>query len=224
MNSKLKFVFDKERDLKNIWETANSKYQFMDFSKNMPKKWVEICKDKSFDECKNELKKEVAIIHDSKLIDYFVEGVKKSWKLIEKEYFKRLEKITRKKIIAKDVTVYITTAGRCPYDGGDYEWFFVNYFSSFANVLVTCGHEIMHFNFHQFFWKDVEKQIGKEKTSDLKEALTILLNIEFNDLWFVSDRGYEVHRELREFIAKEWVKEKDFKKLLEKCIKYLKRK
>jgi hypothetical protein len=39
MNPKLKFVFYKDRDLKNIWETANSQYQYMDFSKNMPKKW-----------------------------------------------------------------------------------------------------------------------------------------------------------------------------------------
>lgn len=221
MNPKLNFIFDKERDLKNIWETANSKSRFMDFSKNMPKKWVEICKDKSFKECHDQLEKELKIIHDSELISYFVECVNKSWKSIEKEYFKRLENITGKKIISNDVIVYITTAGRCPYDY-KYEWFFVNYFSSFSQVLATCGHELMHFNFHQFFCNDVEKQIGKDKTSDLKEALTMLLNIEFNDLWFVGDRGYEPHKELRKFIAKEWVKEKDFKKLLEKCIDHIK--
>jgi hypothetical protein len=55
MNPKLKFVFTKEKDLKNIWKTANSNSQFMDFSKNMPKKWVEICKNKSFKECHEEL-------------------------------------------------------------------------------------------------------------------------------------------------------------------------
>jgi hypothetical protein len=222
MDPKLKFVFDKEKDLYNIWETTNSNSQFTDFSKNMPKKWVEICKNKTFRGCKKELKKELTTVHNSKLIDYFAEGVEKSWKLIEKEYFKRLNKITGKKILAKDITVYITTAGRCPYDGKDYEWFFVNYFSSFAYVLVTCGHELMHFNFHQFFWKDIEQQIGKEKTSNLKEALTVLLNLEFNDLWFVEDRGYTLHQELREFITNQWKKQKDFDLLLNKCVEHLK--
>jgi hypothetical protein len=160
------------------------------------------------------LKKEVAIIHDSKLIRYFIEGVEKSWRVIEKEYFKRLEKITGEKILAYDVKVLITTAGRCPYDGDYYKWFFINYFSSFAQVLATCGHELMLFNFHQFYWDEVEKQIGKDKTSDLKESLTMLLNIEFNDLWFVGDKGYEPHKELREFIAKEWIKEKFLKNYL----------
>jgi len=52
--------------------------------------------------------------------------------------------------------------------------------------------------------------------------LTILLNLEFKDLWFVEDRGYDVHKELRNFISDEWKKEKDFEKLLDKCILYLK--
>ncbi len=80
----------------------------------------------------------------------------------------------------------------------------------------------MHLYFHKFYWKKVESQIGKEKTSDLKEALTILLNAEFKDLWFFKDEGYKVHKNLREFILSELEKEKDFEKLLEKCINYLK--
>ena len=56
----------------------------------------------------------------------------------------------------------------------------------------------------------------------LKEALTVLLNLEFKDLWFIEDEGYKKHKELREFIAQEWKKEKDFEKLLKKCVKYLK--
>ena len=79
----------------------------------------------------------------------------------------------------------------------------------------------MLFRSHKIYWDKIESQIGKDKTGDLKEALTVLLNLEFKDLWFVEDKGYESHKELRDFILEEWKKEKDFEKLLEKCIKFL---
>ena len=64
----------------------------------------------------------------------------------------------------------------------------------------------MHLYFHKFYWDDVEEQIGKEKTGNLKESLTILLNLEFKDLWFDTDYGYKEHKELRNFIEKQWRK------------------
>ncbi len=82
----------------------------------------------------------------------------------------------------------------------------------------------MHLYFHKFYWDSVEKKLGKEKTSDLKEALTVLLNLEFKDLWFVEDKGYESHKELRNFIMEKWKEEKDFEKLLEKCVEYIRNK
>ena len=45
MIPKLIFIFDKERDLRNIWETANKENSYMNFVTNIPKKWFEICKD-----------------------------------------------------------------------------------------------------------------------------------------------------------------------------------
>ena len=80
----------------------------------------------------------------------------------------------------------------------------------------------MHLQFHNTYWKEVEEKIGNRKTSDLKEALTVLLNLEFKDLWFVQDMGYDMHKELRDFISKQWKKKKDFNILLDKCIKHLK--
>ena len=67
-----------------------------------------------------------------------------------------------------------------------------------------------------------ETEEGKEKTADLKEALTVLLNLEFRNLWVVEDAGYEVHKELRNFITNKWNEEKDFDILIQKCITHLK--
>ena len=98
----------------------------------------------------------------------------------------------------------------------------INFFSPIPHSLRTIGHEIMHFQFYKYFFNKIEKEIGKEKTEDLKEALTVLLNLEFRNLWLVEDKGYPKHKKLREFIEKEWKKEPDFKILLEKCVEYLK--
>ena len=59
----------------------------------------------------------------------------------------------------------------------------------------------MHFHFFEHYWDGIEKQIGINKTDDLKESLTVLLNLEFKDLWFKFDQGYPNHQELRKFIS-----------------------
>jgi hypothetical protein len=98
----------------------------------------------------------------------------------------------------------------------------VSFFRDLTTALSICGHELLHIQFHNTYWGEIEKQIGKEKTADLKEALTVLLNIEFKDLWFIEDKGYDIHKELRNFISEEWKKERNFKILMNKCVTYLK--
>ena len=160
-------------------------------------------------------------IFSNKLIEIYIQTLTKSWNLIEKEYFRRMDKIFEKNISYKKINAYITTAGRCPYDP-DEPSFMVSFFYSIPSALQTCGHEIMHLYFHKFYWTYVEKHIGRRKTSDLKEALTVLLNLEFKGLCFARDLGYPNHEHLRSFIESEWKKEKNFKKLIDECIKYLK--
>jgi hypothetical protein len=222
MKNKVIFKFDKEKDLFNIWETCNKENSFgKDLTKNVDSKIIYLCKGKNFEDCKNELEKVYSNIYKSKLISIFLKAVNDSWKEINDEFFKRLEKIMKKPIYRESFTDYLTLAGRCPYILKENAFYF-NFFSSIINVLQTAGHEIMHLQFHNTYWNQIEKQIGKEKTHDLKEALTVLLNLEFKDLWFVEDKGYEMHKELRNFIANEWKKEKDFEVLLKKCVEYLK--
>ena len=122
----------------------------------------------------------------------------------------------------KDIFAYLTTVGICPYDPDEPSFMF-SLFYSLPSTLQTCGHEIMHLYFHRFYWETITKKVGKDKTADLKEALTVLLNLEFKDLWFAEDKGYEPHQTLRKFIEKEWKKKKDFNVLMEKCVKYLKK-
>lgn len=89
---------------------------------------------------------------------------------------------------------------------------------SLPRAVVSIGHELLYIHFHDYYLESIKKRIGSDKTHDLREALTVLLNLEFRDLLIGFDEGYEQHRELREFIILEWQNERDFDKLLEKCI------
>ena len=219
---KVIFKFDREKDLHNIWETCNVPSKWYDHSKWVSPSIIEICKNKKFSQCKKELSEYRKKMYDSGFLEISAELLQKAWNKINDEYFKRLEKMMNKPIFTKEFKCYITTMTRSPYDLEEHKWFMVSFSKGILEALVTCGHELMHLQFHETYWKGIEKEIGYEKTNDLKESLTVILNIEFADLWFAFDRGYEMHKDLRDFIEKEWKKKPDFDVLIKKCVKYLK--
>ncbi len=217
---KILFKFDKEKDLWNHWHKSNWNSSWTNFKIHPEIK--KICEGKEFEECKKDLSNYLLKIQNSEIIVISINSLKEYWKTIEEEFFKRMDNLMKKKF-DKDIFAYLTTAGICPYNPDEPSFMF-SLFYSLPHQLQTCGHEIMHLYLHKFYWTKIETEIGKEKTEDLKEALTVLLNLEFKDLWFVEDKGYKPHEELRNFIIDKWKKQKDFEKLLENCVKYLKTK
>ena len=221
---KVIFKFDKEKDLYNIWETCNFKSNWSNnFKKGIPEKIIELCENKKFDEIKKELEKYQKRIHSLELIPIIEKSFNESWNKINKEFFKRLEKIMKQPFCCKEVTGYLTSVSRCPYNfKKENASFFVPIFKGIPGAMHIAAHELIHIQFHNTYWKQVEEKIGEEKTADLKEALTVLLNLEFKDLWIVPDKGYAPHEKLRKFITQQWKKKKDFEVLLDKCVDYLK--
>jgi len=222
---KVKFVFDKEKDLYNIWDTCNFTSKWSDDFKNgIPEQVLKLCGGKKFEEIREQLKKYQEKIHSSALIPVVEESYNGAWAKIGPDFFARLEKITKHPICFDHAFGYLTIVGRCPYNYNKKNpYFYVNLFNGIHSAMKTTAHEIMHIQFHNTYWPEVEKRIGKEKTADLKEALTVLLNLEFRDLWIVKDEGYPVHEELRAFIEQEWKKHKDFDILIKECVNYLKK-
>jgi hypothetical protein len=187
----------------------------------MPREIVKFCRYKSYKKCKRFIEKYNGEVYNHDFAGIYAESLNKAWKKIEREYFKRLTKITRKQIKIAKIKGYLTLASRCPYDPRN-NTFFVPFFWDIPHCLEVAGHETMHLHFHKYYFNEIEKELGNKETHDLKEALTILLDIEFQDLWHVSDGGYDSHKKLREFIKKEWLKNKDFDLLLNRCVNYLK--
>jgi len=188
------------------------------------KKIEEICSGKILEECETELNNHLNKgVYNSNLIKDFPGLIQIAWDKIEKDFFRRLEKVMGEKIVFDSVKGYLTTIFRAPYNPNlKNPSFMFCIHNSVLNILKSCGHEIMHIQFHNSkYWEMVISKIGKKNTYALKEALTVLLNLEFKDLWIVEDGGYPAHKELRDFIELKWKENPNFKDLIDSCIKKL---
>jgi len=214
---KVIFKFDRERDAKNYWQKSNSKNKWIEIQ--MPPEIKKICENKTFEESRKGILNYLKKYHNSELINIYLNSVNISWKKIEDEFFNRIEKLMKRKY-KMPITAYLTTFSVCPYNPLESSFMF-SFFNSLPKTLENCGHEIMHLYFHKFYWDNLKEKIKIEDLENLKEALTVLLNLEFKDLWFVEDKGYESHKKLREFISENWKKKKDFDELIFDCIEFL---
>lgn len=224
---KINFKIDMDKDFENYYGTTNIKEHYgkdvASWSKGMPDNIRGLIENKSKEEA---YKDSLPFFQKSyekyeKYFKIFLRQIAEYWKIVEEEFFNRLEKITGKKFPIDEVTVYLTTIQRCPYNFQE-KWFMVSFLNHPLFCAKIIAHELMHFHFIYYSWQVIEKQIGKEKTEDIKEALTVLLNLEFRDLFFFEDKSYEGHQKLRDFITKLWTIEKDYDKLLNKCVEFLK--
>jgi hypothetical protein len=99
----------------------------------------------------------------------------------------------------EDFTCFLTLHDRCPYNIK--EKFFCTWLED-KNPELTIMHELWHFYTWEKFGKETVARLGEEKYEDLKEALTVLINIYCKEILpeGVVDKGYKKHHELRDEI------------------------
>jgi len=156
------------------------------------------------------------------IINQELKSLQETWRKIENKFFRKLEKITQRPIFTDKFKAYFTFANMFPYDEKE-NWFMVGVCSSLPNQITTICHEVMHLQFLYYYREYCRKFISENQLQDLKESLTFMLNTDFNDVILTVDNGYSKHQKLREKLQKEWEKEKDFKKFLDKAIEITKK-
>jgi len=151
------------------------------------------------------------------VIEQEINSLRTIWQKVENKFLKRLKKITEKPIFTSKFRCYFTTGFMCPYNEKE-NWFMISMWHSIPmNITIIC-HEILHLQFLHYYRKYCRKFLSEEQTEDLKEALTFLLNTNFNDLILSRDMGYPRHKKLRVELKKTWKKEEDFRNFLDKAI------
>lgn len=203
------FTYDKDKD---IWCLLN-KGKSSNNSQNPTKQYEQLIENYG----ENPTHESVAAFVDDYIaenkidIPNRIEDFQKDWESVSGEFQKRAEAIFGASL-PNDVVAYLTINSRCPYSIQD-NLFYVSLQSTQARK--TAMHELWHFYSWYGLGVDQEEKLGKQKYNDLKEALTVLLNIECKDLLpiYVIDTGYPQHQEIRQGITKYWEKDKNIRNL-----------
>lgn len=151
------------------------------------------------------------IVNKSIDISSLITKFEDDWSVVADKYHQCAERVFGKNLL-QDVTVHLTVNTRCPYSIEN-NYFFISMFNT--SVRKTMMHELWHFYTWQKFGTHYESRLGKQKYNDIKEALTVLLNVECAELLpeGVTDVGYPQHKELREKITEVWKDTKDIEKV-----------
>ena len=137
------------------------------------------------------------------------------WDPIETEVIQRFARIFKSDIDLGTVTAYLTLSQRFPYNW-ERRYYFV---SHTYGPIKTSLHELTHFyTFALLQPLFDEAGISFNDFDSFKEALTILLNVEFSDLMNGEDRGYPQHQDLRKWIAESWHTGKDIYEISQEYI------
>lgn len=139
-------------------------------------------------------------------IDEYVSQYQKEWDAIANRYADIAERVFGISL-HDDVTAYLSINNRCPYSIKENS-FFIS-IPSYATK--TAMHELWHFYTWYAFGSTWEDTLGKQAYNEIKEALTVLLNVECKELLpeGTEDRGYPQHQELRNKILTLWENNKN---------------
>lgn len=207
---KLTFAYDRNRD---IWCVLN----YGKTSMNSP------TPTKQYQELINQYGKDVSESDTDAFIESYIsvnkidmdnlpDFLQKNWDSISSEYQKRAEEIFGV-ILPRNVAAYLTINERCPYSIQN-DMFFVS--TAYPNAAhKTAMHELWHFYTWYKYGIEWESKLGAQKYNEVKEALTVLLNVECKDLLpeGLTDKGYPQHQELRQRILELWSKDRNMDNL-----------
>ena len=220
----VKFVIDQKLDIENhLIGVQSYKEKLPSGHKKRNKRYEKLLK-LSAKERRNFIKKEISKFYSPKnksKLEEIKNDSQKYWDKIEKEFFKRIKDVFGSPFPYSSIKGVFSTASRFGYSIKS-KWFATNINSNKFVVAEVAMHELFHFVFHFYFWKECEKyKLNWKQIWGIKEATTVLLNSNFLDLRLKPDNGYPEHKKIRDFIFKAWKKNKNFKKILDKTCKFV---
>ncbi len=232
--SKLKFSYNLEKDVENYIRSVYSFEHLKHDRKNIEKMVAACLFPEQYNTIKQARSKSIAAqrikkflqqnLKQNKDIYFLIQSLlTEAWGKREKCFIALLEEFYEKPFDFSEVTVYFTTLTICPYNYNK-RWFMLSFRAGLEKQIQTICHELLHFMFLRHY-RDycIDKfHLTSTQCEILKEALTVFLNTEFRKINTFPDWGYPQERELRDFLLAERKIAKNFDRLLEKAVKFLK--
>lgn len=141
----------------------------------------------------------------------------------------KLENITQKNIPVETIEIKLTSGPRHSYNAEKRRMMY-SPFSKDTNIqwtakhsIRTVIHETLHMILH-YYYQDYIISCGLtvQQFHDLKEAQTVIINQEFNDIILTPDKGYPMHQKLRSYLADFRSSNKNFKEFVDYGIDLIK--
>jgi len=153
-----------------------------------------------------------------RFIDVQIKALQRIWKEKGNDLVKNLEK-TYMRNLPEKVISYITYLLICDYNFKE-KYFHLSLYHPISKNFTLIAHELAHFIFYQHYENYCKsKGLNENQFQDLKESMTVLLNLEdFDQLLLVDDGGYPNHQKLRKFIFETYLQNRDFVETLDKAI------
>jgi len=221
------FVVDKDLDIENHF------IALMQYNKNKERGITQI-KDENLENLLKLTSDEERKIQIEKIIEpYYIQkekllsitdDINREWIKIEKDYIHKLESVHGFPFPYTSIKGVLSPANKLGYDTGE-GWFATNMRVNKYICIDMATHELMHFMFYKYYAQICkERGLSQNQIWDIKESFTVLLNIEFSQFIFLSDKskGSPLHLILREIIKNSWEKYHDFNKALDEVIEYVK--
>jgi len=160
-------------------------------------------------------------------IKAYLKDLKKIFNKKGNKIFQIMEKVTGQPVYLDKFYCFITSFPRSPYNfEKGYIWLQIFHKSEIGgnpeNQITIFIHELLHFQVHYYYEKELKKQLTNKQFEYLKEAMTVIINDEFKEIITVEDKGYEIHKELRIKLLAIWRQEKSFDKFIDEGIKIVK--
>lgn len=228
MSKKIIFKIDKELDFKN--HLIGSNVVLRDNIKMSPETsdYFKRLRESTDKEKIKIFEEKTSKFYENKMNDFrclLIKQTEEMWNLVENKYFNKMEEIHKKSFPLKIISgILSTTPMIYGYNfNGDSPWFACPYDSS-VKAINTAMHEIMHTFFHKYFWEEYKNkfELTHDQIYKVKESVTVILDLEFNDIRISPDKGHAGHEELREKIKEDWLKYKDFEKVLDEACLFIK--
>ena len=221
------FVVDKDLDIKNhfIALKAYERNKDRGFTQNKEEISENLLKLTSNEEVRIQIEKFIEQYYkkEEKLFS-LVNDINEEWIKIERDVISKLETIHKFPFSFTSIKGVLSSANRFGYNS-DEGWFATNMRTNKYICIDVATHELMHFMFHKYYDQVcVEKGLNKNQMWDVKEAFSVLLNVEFDQFRFQSDSGknHPLHLALREIIKSSWEKKHNFDEALQEAIEYIK--
>ena len=214
----VKFVIDKKLDIINHFIGLNSYKRNIDrgFQQQKNEKYEKLLKLSTVQQ-NEEIENNISRYYKNEIkLNSLADDINNEW---INTFIKKMEDVHKNPFPHKNIRGVLSSGSRFGYKIEE-EWFATNMFNNKFMAIDVATHELMHFMFHKYYWNLLKgKGLSENIMWDIKEAFTVLLNLEFDDFRFQPDHGYPPHKNLREVIEKSWNKDHDFNMALESAVK-----